>query len=102
MAILSKNTTIGGKIPLTTDVKIAPEYIMGLAAVTMSGNIDANDLTSPGNYNFKNVSYVNNFPENITVEYLNSTGASVVVLVNNEQKYTQFFINETYIKGTYQ
>ena len=44
MAILSKNTTIGGKIPLTTDVNIAAENIAGMAAFTVSGNIDANNL----------------------------------------------------------
>lgn len=96
MAILSKNTTIGGRIPLTMDLDFMPDKVTGIATVVTSGEINANDFMSSGNFIFEDVTQINNFPTDVTLEQINNNNVTLIVLASNNQLCTQIFIMDSF------
>ena len=93
MAILSKNTTIGGKIPLTTD--ILEDNVSIVVHADLSEDVDLNSITKSGSYSINNVTSIDNFPDNCTVVSINETGACLNVMSATDEKKIQQLIIES-------
>ena len=68
MAILSKNTTIGGKKPLLPSQdytkNTTPEVNLGVSYTVLTGSVDLDNILTEGNYTINNCTSPLNFPEN--------------------------------------
>lgn len=94
MAILSKNTLIGGKKPLLLDNTIS------------SKSINLNDYTTEGHYIFNNLTTVTNFPSSITWTGNNASHLQVFSYDNSKviqilMKYNtnHIFMRTSYLSG---
>lgn len=93
MAILSKNTTIGGKKPLTVDTQFT--NVTPLIQLYLNGDVDLNNVTNPGSYIINNVTSINNFPDIYFTDVINSSGVNLVVLsTTNELRIQMIFSND--------
>lgn len=98
MAILSKNTTIGGKKPLTTD--ITSNEVSAIIQTTLTGDIDLNNITTPGSYIIKDVVSFNNFPYGFDIARIN-VGINLSVIPKNDTTVTQmlFARDDIYVRN---
>ena len=97
MAILSKNTTIGGKKPLLPSQdytkNTTPEVNLGVSYTVLTGSVDLDNILTEGNYTINNCTSPLNFPEdyvwtnskNAHLRVFRLNGSSEVVQIITKQ-----------------